>query len=292
MEWKDREESDNVDDRRHSGGKSMGVAAGGAGILVIILGLIFGINPQQLQKFLGGAGGAGPNQPQGPVDPKEEEMAKFTKVIFRDTEVIWEKQFAQLGKRYPKPTLILYTDRDTSKCGAAEAAMGPFYCPADTGVYIDLSFYKTMEEQLKSPGEFARAYVIAHEVGHHVQRLLGYSARVDEARQTMSKVEYNKMSVRLELQADYLAGVWAHHAKKLYDRPDYKFLDERDIASATNAAFHIGDDYLQKQARGRAVAESFTHGTSAQRQRWFMKGFQTGDVKKASELFDLPYSEL
>lgn len=292
MEWKDREESENVDDRRRGGGKTAGVAAGGMGIIIVIIGLIFGINPEQLQRFLGNAGAPGGAQPQGPTDPAEDEMARFTKVIFRDTEKVWDQQFATLGKRYQKPTLVLFTDQDRSKCGQADSAMGPFYCPADTSVYIDLSFYRTMEKQLKSPGEFARAYVIAHEVGHHVQRLLGYSARVDDARQTMSKTEYNKMSVRLELQADYLAGVWAHHAKKMYDRKDYQFLDERDIASATNAAFHIGDDYLQKEARGRVTPDGFTHGTSKQRQRWFMQGFKTGKVDDARMLFELPYSDL
>jgi predicted metalloprotease len=288
MEWKGREESENVDDRRGIGGK--GIAAGGAGLLVIILGLAFGIDPAKIQQFLGGGGGGAVKQ--GPVDPAEEEMAKFTKVIFRDTEIVWEKQFKALGDTYKKPTLVLYTEKDRSKCGFADSAMGPFYCPADTSVYIDLSFYKTMEKQLKSPGEFARAYVVAHEVGHHVQRLLGYSRAVDQAREDarrgkITEAQSNQMSVRLELQADYLAGVWAHHAQK-----EFKFLNSGDVESATNAAFHIGDDYLQKEARGRVTPDGFTHGTSKQRQRWFMQGYKTGSVPDAKLLFDTPYKDL
>lgn len=293
MQWEDREESQNVEDRRGQAVKT-GVAIGGGGILIVLLALLFGVDPQKLAGIVNQGGN--PQEQRGdqdgnvekrPIDPAEEKLAKFTKVIFGDTERVWGELFAQMGKTYQRPTLVLYSGVVESACGTAEAAVGPFYCPGDSKVYIDLSFYKDMQNQLKAPGEFARAYVVAHEVGHHVQRLLGYSARVDQARQTMSKAEYNKMSVRLELQADYLAGVWAHHGQQ-----KYHFLDPGDIESALNAAHQIGDDYLQKQARGRVVPDSFTHGTSAQRMRWFKRGFETGSVEKARALFELPYEQL
>jgi len=184
--------------------------------------------------------------------------------------------------------LVLFTDQVNSACGSADAAVGPFYCPGDSKVYIDLSFYKILDEKLHSPGEFARAYVLAHEVGHHVQRLLGYSARVDESRRTGSKAEANRMSVRLELQADYFAGVWAYYARKKYPN----MLEKGDLESATNAAFHIGDDVLQRQAGRRVTPDAFTHGTARQRQRWFLEGFNTGDIKGAARLFDLRYEDL
>jgi uncharacterized protein len=268
-----------------------GVALGGGSILIVLLALLFGVDPQKLGGILnqGGQqqGDQDGNVERRPIDPAEEKLARFTKVIFGDTERVWDDLFARAGKTYQKPTLVLFSGAVESACGSADSAVGPFYCPGDSRVYIDLSFYKDMERQLKAPGEFARAYVVAHEVGHHVQRLLGYSARVDQARQTMSKSEYNKMSVRLELQADYLAGVWAHHGQKKYN-----FLDPGDIESALNAAHQIGDDYLQKQSRGRVVPDSFTHGTSAQRMRWFKRGFEAGSVEKARALFETRYEEL
>ncbi|MFO0929793.1 MAG: neutral zinc metallopeptidase [Gemmataceae bacterium] len=291
MKWEGREESGNVEDRRSLG--RAGLAIGGAGsLLVLVLALVFGVDPQKLAQLVGGAGG-GPQAgqqgeaPQRPVDPEEERQAQFTRVILRDTEVVWEDLFTRMGKRYEKPTLVLFTGQVDSACGSADSAVGPFYCPGDTKVYIDLGFYKDMQKQLDAPGEFARAYVIAHEVGHHVQRLLGYSAAVDRVRRTGSKVEANRASVRLELQADFLAGVWAHHGQEKFN-----FLEKGDVESALNAAFQIGDDRLQKKGRGVVVPDSFTHGTSAQRMRWFKEGLRTGDVSKARALFDLPYEEL
>jgi len=200
---------------------------------------------------------------------------------------VWEDQFRRMGKQYPHPTLVLFRGQTDTGCGAADSGIGPFYCPADSKVYIDLSFYELMEEKLGAPGEFARAYVIAHEVGHHVQRLLGYSKRVDQARQSGSKTEANRMSVRLELQADFLAGVWAHHGQQRFN-----FLEKGDIESAMNAANAIGDDRLQQKGRGYVVPDSFTHGTSRQRMRWFMDGLKTGDVDRARLLFEVPYDEL
>jgi predicted metalloprotease len=287
MKWEGGEESQNVEDQRGVATKA-GVALGGGGILIVLLALLFGIDPQRLAGVIpqgGQPGGEGGEARR--VDPAEEPLRHFSAIIFRHTEVVWEEQFAKMGKRYKKPTLVLFSDVVNSACGTAESAVGPFYCPGDEKVYIDLSFYREMEQKLGAGGEFARAYVLAHEVGHHVQRLLGYSARVDEARQTMSAKEYNKMSVRLELQADFLAGVWAYHGQKKFN-----FLEPGDLESALNAAHQIGDDYLQKQARGRVMPEKFTHGTSAQRMRWFKDGFDTGDVRRARLLFDLDYNQL
>jgi predicted metalloprotease len=289
MEWEGREESKNVEDRRQMG-KRVAVVGGGAGILIVLAAMFLGVDPQKLAGLFGGAGGDAPPGQEAPAEkqfsPEEQRMARFTKVILRDTEVVWDKLFRQMDKRYVNPKLVLFSGSVDSACGTADSAVGPFYCPGDSMVYIDLSFYTDMEKKLNAGGEFARAYVIAHEVGHHVQRLLGYSARVDEARGRVSKVEENHLSVRLELQADFLAGVWAHHTKE-----DLK-LNEADIESALNAAFEIGDDRLQKKARGRVVPDSFTHGSSEQRQSWFMYGYKTGDVRRARLLFDLEYRPL
>jgi predicted metalloprotease len=291
MKWEGQEESENVEDRRNFNKKAAGIAVGGGGLLIIILGLIFGIDPQKLAGFVGqGQGDQVAEQQDGSprkADPEEERLASFSKVVFRETEVVWDKLFRRMGKEYIKPVLVLYTGQVQSACGEAEAAVGPFYCPGDSKVYIDLSFYQDMQRKLNAPGEFARAYVIAHEVGHHVQKLLGYSRQVDEARRTRSKAEANRMSVRLELQADFLAGVWAHHAQE-----QFNFLESGDLESAMNAANEIGDDRLQKKARGYVVPDSFTHGTSRQRMRWFQEGFKTGDVDRARLLFELNYNEL
>jgi predicted metalloprotease len=290
MRWEGREESENVDDRRSRGVKT-GVALGGAGILVVIIATLLGVDPQQALRFFqqgAPAEQAGKDEPRA-VDPKEEKLAKFTKVIFHDTEVVWDDVFQKMGKKYPKPTLVLYSGRVESACGLADAAVGPFYCPGDSQVYIDLSFYSDMERKLNAPGEFARAYVVAHEVGHHVQRLLGYSQRVDEARERYGpkSTEAHHMSVRLELQADYFAGVWAYHGQKRFN-----FLEDGDVDSALNAAFEIGDDRLQKKARGYVVPDAFTHGTSKQRMRWFREGLSTGSIDGAAALFDLNYNQL
>ena len=289
MEWEGREESQNVEDQRGSGGRRLAIGGGAGGIVVLIVALILGVNPQFLQQFLGGGPGVVQQQggPRADADPAEEKLAHFSKVIFHDTEVIWDEQFRKMDKTYRKPTLVLFDGMVESACGTADSAVGPFYCPGDSKVYIDLHFYRDMVKKLNAPGEFARAYVIAHEVGHHVQRLLGYAQRVDDARRSGNQVEANHMSVRLELQADFLAGVWAH-----YGQEKYKFLQPGDIESALHAAFEIGDDRLQKKARGTVVPDTFTHGRSEQRQRWFKDGFDTGDVKRAKLLFDVPYEKL
>jgi len=289
MKWEGREQSENVEDRRGMTGRA-GMAVGGGGLLILLIATLLGFDPRQVAQLIGGnAGGGGQEQrdPNWKPTPQEEKLADFTKTIFRDTEIVWEEQFTKMGKRYEKPTLVLFGGQVTSACGLADAAVGPFYCPGDSKVYIDMEFYTDMQRKLNAPGEFARAYVVAHEVGHHVQRLLGYSDAVDRVRAQGDSGESNRASVRLELQADYLAGVWAFHGQKRFN-----FLEPGDVESAIHAAFEIGDDRLQKKAAGRVVPEKFTHGTSKQRQKWFMQGLKTGDVKQAKLLFDLPYGEL
>src|SRR5262245_18470136 len=283
MDIEGREESENVEDRRGAMPSGRTLAAGGGGILVVIVAMILGINPEILQKFIGqNAPQVQPEQPgqKREFSAEEQKQAHFTKVIFKDTELVWDQLFQDLGKTYQKPVPVLFNDRVDSACGMADSAVGPFYCGGDSRVYIDLSFYQDMQRKLNAPGDFARAYVIAHEVGHHVQKLLGYSARAHASSD-------KRMSVRLELQADYLAGVWPHHAQRRF-----QYLQKGDVESALNAAFEIGDDRLQKKARGYVVPDSFTHGTSKQRQRWFMEGFRSGDVPAASRLFDMRYEDL
>lgn len=277
MLWQGRRESSNVDDRRGmSGGK---LAAGGGIIGVIALLLNF---------FLGGGEG-GTQLPQLPVQQRElspqeaaadDQRAKFVKVVLADTEDVWGQLLKQSGKNYPAPTLVLFRDVVESACGNASSASGPFYCPADADLYIDLSFYEELQSRFKAPGDFAMAYVIAHEVGHHLQNLMGTSEKVQRLRGQVSEEEYNQYSVLLELQADFYAGVWANHAQKIKTSDGRNIIDAEDINEALNAANAIGDDRLQKQAQGYIVPESFTHGTSAQRMFWFKKGFETGDVNQ------------
>ena len=287
MKLDDREESSNVEDERGRG--RTGLVLGGGGIVVVLIALFLGVDPQKLAGLLGqqqGPGAAGQEEDK-PKDPAEERLAHFAKVVFGDTERVWTELFRQMGKEYQLPVLHLFSGRVDSACGQASAAVGPFYCGGDSKVYIDLSFYRDMEEKLKAPGEFARAYVLAHEVGHHVQRLLGYSRMAEQMRASGGKAAASQSSVRLELQADYLAGVWAHHAQRKFN-----FLEPGDVESALTAANQIGDDKLQKDATGVIRPDSFTHGTSKQRMRWFSQGFKTGDVSQAKLLFDLPYDKL
>jgi len=292
MKWEGREEeeSENVEDRRRMS-PTVGIAAGGGGLLILIIALIFKVDPAQLTQLLnqGPANQQTSSMPGGSVstDPEEEKLASFTKIIFHDTELVWTDQFQAMGREYSKPTLVLFTGQVDSACGQADSAVGPFYCGGDNKVYIDLAFYKDMQRKLNAPGEFARAYVVAHEVGHHVQGLLGYSSRVAQARRSGDDLEAHHMSVRQELQADYFAGVWANHAQA-----KFHYLEPGDVETALNAANQIGDDTLQKKARGTVMPDTFTHGTSAQRVKWFNKGFATGDVNGAAAVFDLPYEAL
>ncbi len=265
MQWKGRRESDNVDDRRGSGGGRVAFG-GGIGIIIIIVGLFFG-------KDLTGLVSQIPARTQETQQtPINDEQTKFIKVIFADNEDVWNNEFQKMGKTYENPILTIFSDNVESACGSASSAVGPFYCPGDNRVYIDFTFYDELKNRFGAAGDFAQAYVIAHEVGHHVQNLLGTSAKLQEARGRVSDLEYNKLSVMLELQADFYAGVWAHYTQIP--------LDAGDLEEALNAANAIGDDKLQREAQGTVVPDSFTHGTSAQRMYWFKKGFETGDVKK------------
>ncbi|MGC3987101.1 MAG: neutral zinc metallopeptidase [Pseudorhodoferax sp.] len=283
MRWEGNRESENVEDRRGQGGGGGGgpVFGGrsiGIGTIVIALvgGWVLGVNPLTLLGMLSGGGPVAIQQQQAPAQrpPADDQMAKFVSTVLADTEDVWRKLFNEAGGQYRDPTLVLFRGATRTACGQGQAAMGPFYCPADQKVYIDLGFYETLKNRLGAPGEFAQAYVIAHEVGHHVQNLLGITAKMEQMRQRMSAVQYNGMSVRLELQADCFAGVWANKAQDAR-----QILENGDIESAMNAAAKIGDDALQRGSGGAVVPESFTHGSSAQRQRWFANGLKTGSVK-------------
>jgi uncharacterized protein len=276
MRWKDRRQSDNIDDRRgmSGGGKLALGGLGGCGtIVVLLLALLFGADPRQLLDQLPTTGGGGAPTTR-PTNPQEEELKQFVAVVLAETEDAWTNTFRQIGRTYRKPTLVLFTDRVESACGVAGAAVGPFYCPGDEKLYIDLSFFHELRTKLGAPGDFAVAYVVAHEVGHHVQKLLGTMDQVNSARRRMSEEQANQLSVRLELQADCYAGVWAHYAR------NRGIVEPGDIEEALGAASAVGDDRLQHRGQGYVVPDSFTHGTSEQRARWFRKGFETGDVKQ------------
>lgn len=273
MQWRGRRQSGNVEDRRGSGGgRGFGglPVKGGLGLvaIVVIIGLITGQNPLALLQQLPDEGPSiSQTEPYQP-SAEEEELSQFVSVVLADTEDVWH----QLIDNYREPVLVMFNGTVQSGCGSADASTGPFYCSADEKVYIDLSFYEELQNRFQAPGDFAQAYVIAHEVGHHIQHLWGITGKVHAMKGQLSEEEYNKLSVKLELQADFLAGVWAHHANSMKN-----IIEAGDIEEALNAASAIGDDRLQKQARGYVVPDSFTHGTSAQRQRWFRKGFETGD---------------
>ena len=271
MLWQGRRESDNVEDVRRSGGGRIAVGGGIGGVILVVAYLLLGGDPAALVEQ---QSQLAPSQQVDPNAPRDE-ASKFIGVVLADTEDIWNKLFQQMGRRYEEPKLVLFSNQTRSGCGYASGASGPFYCPEDRRVYIDLSFYRMLHERFGAPGDFAQAYVIAHEVGHHVQNLLGISGQVQAQRGRISEVEYNKLSVRLELQADFFAGIWAHYA----DRAK-QVVEPGDIDEALRAASVIGDDNLQRRSQGHVVPESFTHGTSEQRVRWFRKGYETGDVRQ------------
>jgi len=278
MKWRNRRTSNNVEDRRSSGSSPRaGKKLGGISVLLITLGaMYFGVDPKIILGLLDNSTTQSSSTQQSSYKPsaEQQQLAKFVSVVLADTEDTWHVLFQQQGKRYQEPKLVLFTNRVQSACGHAEAAMGPFYCPGDQKVYIDLGFYQQLKTQHNAPGDFAQAYVIAHEVGHHVQTLLGISQQVRKAQQGLSSVQANQLSVKLELQADCFAGLWANHTEK-----SRHILEQGDIAEALNAASQIGDDRLQKQARGYATPESFTHGSSQQRVKWFKKGFTDGTLQ-------------
>jgi len=275
MRWQGGRQSDNVEDRR-TGARRVMIAGGGLGTLVLIgLFLLLGGDPQALLE----QPQQNPNLPRA-ESPQEEERRAFVATVLANTEDVWSELFTQMGRTYREPKLVLFRGEVESACGFASSAVGPFYCPADERVYIDLDFYTQLADEYGASGDFAEAYVIAHEIGHHVQKLLGISDRVRAMQARSSKVEANQLSVRLELQADFFAGVWAHHAQKLRH-----ILEPGDIEEGLRAASAIGDDRLQKQSRGYVVPDSFTHGTSEQRVRWFRRGLETGDVARG-DTFD------
>lgn len=290
MKWKGRRQSSNIDDRRSQRSSGRGISGfnplllrplikilfSKVGLFIVggflVISLIMGKNPLSLiSQFL--TGGSAQTESSTAYQPtaKDQELADFSATILASTEDVWNK----LLNNYREPTLVLFTGSVSSACGSASSATGPFYCPGDEKLYIDLSFFDDMERRLNAPGDFAQAYVIAHEVGHHIQKITGISDKMQRLRGQISEKEYNKYSVRVELQADFLAGVWAHHSEKMA-----QIMESGDLEEALNAANAIGDDRLQKQSSGRVVPDSFTHGTSEQRMRWFKKGFDTGDLSQ------------
>jgi predicted metalloprotease len=278
MRWKDERRSDNVEDRRNI--RPAGVAVGGGigTLILVVVAVLLGADPRKVLNLVQNQprqGGA-PQKVDRPLNPAEEERKDFVSVVLAQTEDVWDELFQQMNLQYKKPTLTLFTDGVKAEgCGFASSAMGPFYCPGDEHVYLDLGFFREMEERFNAPGDFAQAYVVAHEVGHHVQKLLGINSKVHALQARASKEEANRLSVMLELQADFLAGVWAHHAQRRR-----QILEPGDVESALGAAAAIGDDALQKKAQGYVVPDSFTHGTSEQRVRWFRRGLKTGDINQ------------
>lgn len=279
MNWLGRRESSNVEDRRGmSGGK---IAAGGGigGIIIYILYALFSgnsVDPSQLNPQ------SAPTELTQQEQAEDDKRASFVKVVLADTEDAWKSIFAANGQQYKEPTLVLFRDQVTSACGGASSASGPFYCPGDDKLYIDLSFYQDLQDKLNAPGDFAMAYVVAHEVGHHIQNLLGVADKISQLRQQSDEATANRYSVMMELQADFYAGVWANHAQKMKN-----VIEPGDIDEALNAANAIGDDRLQKQSTGQVVPDAFTHGSSAQRMYWFKKGYETGDIKQG-DTFNAP----
>ncbi|MDP2007375.1 MAG: neutral zinc metallopeptidase [Rubrivivax sp.] len=285
MKWEDQERSDNVEDRRgqsSGGGRRIGGRGVGIGTIVIALvgGWIFGINPMTILGLLSGGGpGIEQSAPAGPAQapPPEDKAAAFVSVVLKDTERVWGQLFQAGGSNYQQPRLVLFRGATPTACGTGDSAMGPFYCPGDRQVYIDLDFFDTLSSRLGAPGDFAQAYVIAHEVAHHVQNQMGVTGKVDAMRGRVSQAQQNALSVKVELQADCLAGVWAHHSQNGKD-----WLDRSDIEEGLNAASKIGDDTLQRSAQGRVTPDSFTHGSSAQRVSWFKRGLAGGSVPQCN----------
>ena len=273
MRWRGERQSTNIEDRRGIGGRGLAVGGGLGTVLIMILALVFGFDPQTLLQQVPDEQ---PSQVQSsrPQNTEEEELKQFVGVVLAKSEDVWQDVFRKNGRQYREPTLVLFTDQVRSACGIAGAAVGPFYCPADEKVYIDLSFYEELRRQFSAPGDFAQAYVVAHEVGHHVQKLLGITDRVDAMTNRMSEAEANQVSVRLELQADFFAGIFARYVQ------NEGMLEAGDIEEALRAASAVGDDKIQRRTTGYVVPDSFTHGTSEQRLRWFKRGYDTGDIRQ------------
>lgn len=279
MLWKGRRESDNVEDRRGMSGGQMVAGGGVIGVIILLVNMFLGGDSGDLSQVINQQQQAGPQTEEQKA--AEAERASFVKVVLADTEDVWGKIFSDQGKDYPRPKLVMFSGSTESGCGFASAATGPFYCPSDHQVYIDLAFAEEMKNRFGASGDFALAYVIAHEVGHHIQTLTGASQKVQKVREQGDEREANRYSVMLELQADFYAGLWAHYDQKMKD-----VIKPSDIEEALNAANAIGDDRLQQQSQGRVVPDAFTHGTSAQRMYWFKKGFDTGDINQGNTFND------
>jgi uncharacterized protein len=293
MRWAGGRQSGNLEDRRRFGAAGGAVMGGGGLIVVVLFLLCMGADPRQIMQLLQNAnvqqpGGPGQGQVERPETPEEARSREFAATILGFTEEVWTEQFQKAGSQYEPPKMVLFSERVQSGCGVAPSEVGPFYCPEDRTVYLDPTFFAELEQKLGgSQAEFSQAYVIAHEIGHHVQNLLGFSDLVHNKRRVVSDGEYNQWSVRLELQADYLAGVWAH-----YGQEKYHFIEPGDIESAITSANAIGDDRLQRRSTGFVSPERFTHGTSAQRVRWFKQGLKTGDLSRLKDIFQMPYEDL
>lgn len=286
MLWQGRQGSSNVDDRRGISGGALVAGGGVVGVIILLLNFFLGGGdvsqlPEVIQQG---------NVQQQQMTPEEkaadDKRADFVKVVLKDTEQIWGNIFQQMGKTYQDPTMVLFTGSVESACGRAGSATGPFYCPGDQKLYIDLSFYEDLSKRFNAPGDFAMAYVVAHEVGHHVQTLLGTSQKVSQLRSQLSETEYNKYSVMVELQADFYAGLWAHYERRLKTADQRSVIEAGDVEEALNAANAIGDDRLQQESQGRVVPDAFTHGSSEQRMYWFKKGFETGDIQQGNTFAD------
>lgn len=275
MRWRGERQSSNIEDRRGMSRGGIAIGGGLGGIVLIALALLFGADPRQVLEQVPSSG-PGPGQQSRPINPEEEELKQFVATVLASTEDVWHEQFRLLGRQYREPTLQLFSDRAESACGVAGASVGPFYCPEDEKIYIDLSFFRELSTRFRAPGDFAQAYVIAHEVGHHVQNLLGTMDQVNSARARNTERLNNEISVRLELQADFYAGVWAHYAQRK------GVVEPGDYEEALGAASAVGDDRLQRESQGYVVPDSFTHGTSTQRVEWFRRGFDSGDVRQGN----------
>lgn len=275
MRWRGERQSSNIEDRRGMSRGGIAVGGGLGGIVLIALALLFGADPRQVLEQVPSSG-PGPGQQSRPINPEEEELKQFVATVLASTEDVWHEQFRLLGRQYREPKLQLFSDRAESACGVAGASVGPFYCPEDEKIYIDLSFFRELSTRFRAPGDFAQAYVIAHEVGHHVQNLLGTMDQVNSARARNNERLNNEISVRLELQADFYAGVWAHYAQR------NGVVEPGDYEEALGAASAVGDDRLQRESQGYVVPDSFTHGTSTQRVEWFRRGFDSGDVRQGN----------
>ena len=272
MRWKGREQSGNVEDRRGVSGKTIVAGSTVGTIVIVLLVWVLGGNPMEVLK---NSVQETETATKGTNTQTSDELTQFVSVVLKDTEDVWNTLFSQSGKTYREPTLVIYSTSTQSACGYSSAATGPFYCPGDEKVYIDLDFLEQLQQEINAPGDFAQAYIIAHEVGHHVQKLLGITDQMESLRNQVSQAEYNEYSVKLELQADFLAGVWAYHDQQMKN-----ILEEGDIEEALNAASSVGDDRMQMQSQGYVVPDAFTHGSAEQRVRWFTKGFRTGDISQ------------